>query len=66
MAKIAFDDRNVYVNGQNHAISPDLKPLLAEICSDRTLHGDRLQTNDQAKLAHWLLTAGALELPENL
>jgi 50S ribosomal protein L16 3-hydroxylase len=66
MAKIAFDDRNVYVNGQKHAISFDLKPLLAEICSARTLLGDRLQTDDQAKLAHWLLTAGALELPENL
>ena len=66
MAKIAFDDRNVYVNGQNHAISSDLKPLLAEICSARTLHGDQMQTDNQAKLAHWLLTAGALEIPENL
>jgi len=64
MAKIAFDDRKVYVNGQNHSISPELKPILAAICSARALHSKHLETKEHENLAHWLLRVGAIELPE--
>jgi len=66
MARIAFDDQNLYVNGRYLALPPDARPLVAEICTTRRHSGRaRLARNWQVCLA-WMLKMGTFEIPENL
>ncbi len=66
MARIAYDDRNVYVNGRYTALPHEARPTLARICSSRRYSGAaRAVTHWQDTLA-WMLKMGAFEIPENL
>ena len=66
MARIAFDDQNLYVNGRYMTLPPDARPLIAGICATRRHSGRaRRFKNGQVCLA-WMLKMGAFEIPENL
>jgi len=65
MAQIAYDDRNLYVNGSHTALPEDAASLLDEICRTRCLSRPSLNSQGQAEMLVWLLQHGLFEIPEN-
>lgn len=65
MALIAFDDRNLFVNGSSSALSTDAFDLIKEICSERSLSRPVDINSGQIEMLHWMLLHGAFELPVN-
>jgi 50S ribosomal protein L16 3-hydroxylase len=66
MTQIAFDDRNVYVNGKNRELAQYHTALVADLCANRVFRGSARKTDDAADLLRWLSCVGTFELPENL
>ena len=66
MARIAFDDRNIYLNGRHLRASPETVSLVARICASRELQKDVLPSmrgrDDGIELLRWLLVHGAFNL----
>ena len=65
MALIAFDDRNLYVNGSSTLLPEDSSHLLDEICGERLLSRPVCADDGQAEMLTWMLQHGAFEVPEN-
>jgi len=65
MAQIAFDDRNVYVNGNKKRLPADASLLLAQLCGERSLSQPVLETIEQAEMLVWMLQQGLFGIPEN-
>jgi len=66
MARIAFDDRNLYVNGRCMALPEDVRPLVAELCSKRQYRGAARTVEQWQDGLGWMLRMGTFEIPENL
>ncbi len=66
MARIAYDDRNAYVNGRLKGLSGDTLPLIAEICTKRRISIQGLASEDQNDMLTWMLNLGTFEIPEDL
>lgn len=64
MARIAFDDANLYVNGASLALPPGATSLISHICKARVLTHSMLANVRHAQLFEWMLERGALELPD--
>jgi 50S ribosomal protein L16 3-hydroxylase len=66
MARIAFDDRNLYVNGSYRPLLPQVSELVEKLCARRAL--SRLPKNnpDAMNCLRWMLVHGAFEIPEHL
>jgi hypothetical protein len=64
MARIAFDDSNLYVNGRNRALPGDARQVVAEICARRKYSGTASATLAWQNCLKWMLKAGAFEIPE--
>lgn len=65
MAQIAYDDRNLYVNGSHTSLPEDATSLLDEICRTRSLSRPSLSNRGQAEILVWMLQHGLFEIPEN-
>jgi len=65
MALVAFDDRNLFVNGSSTALLDGGSRLISEICSERSLSGPVADNGGQAEMIAWMLQHGAFELPVN-
>ena len=65
MARLAWDDSNVYVNGRSYILPSGSDDLMQEICRDRRLHGPLAGAPEREELAVWMLTAGAFEITGN-
>jgi len=65
MALIAFDDRNLFVNGSSSLLPANGSPLISEICSERSLSRPVTGNGGQAEMLAWMLRHGAFELPVN-
>jgi len=65
MALIAFDDRNLFVNGSSSALPADALDLIMDICSERSLSRPVEANSGQAEMLLWMLQHGAFELPVN-
>ncbi|MBT8094899.1 MAG: hypothetical protein KJP08_08820 [Gammaproteobacteria bacterium] len=63
MARVAFDERNVYVNGRSYPLPPGGAALMATTCRERRLDMSACRDEHLARLATWLLEAGTLEIP---
>lgn len=66
MARIAYDDRNAYVNGRLWELSADTFPLVAELCSKRHISKKGPASEGQLDCLTWMLKLGAFEIPEDL
>ncbi len=65
MARMAFDDYNVFVNGRSRPLPSSLQNLVADLCKTRRLRARMPMPQDQSDLLRWLLESGAFELPGN-
>lgn len=66
MARIAFDDQNLYVNGRYTTLPDEARPLVTEICSKRQYRGAARAVEKWQNGLTWLLKMGTFEIPENL
>ncbi len=68
MARLAFDDANIFVNGVDSRLDKDLSGLVAGLCSKRLLTvAERRRfsaTLRGADLLAWLTSVGTFEIPE--
>ncbi|MCH8944277.1 MAG: cupin domain-containing protein [Proteobacteria bacterium] len=66
MARIAFDDRNIYLNGRHLRADPETVSVAARICASRGLQKDDLismrGSDCGIELLKWLLMHGAFDL----
>jgi 50S ribosomal protein L16 3-hydroxylase len=65
MARIAFDDHDVYINGHGTRLLPSCRPLLQSICADRVTPKPIPDAAGAINLLRWMLNRGAFEIPEN-
>jgi hypothetical protein len=65
MALIAFDDRNLFVNGSSSVLPTDAIDLIMEICRERSLSRPVEANSGQVEMLMWMLLHGAFELPVN-
>jgi len=63
MALIAFDDRNLFVNGSSSALPTGAFDLIMEICRERSLSRPVEANSGQFEMLRWMLLHGAFELP---
>ena len=66
MARIAWDDCNVYVNGCSRTFDSEEAALVEEICRLRKLPGHAFARESTHQLIGWMMKMGAFELPGNL
>ncbi len=64
MARVAYDDKHVYVNGRHREIARKERAVVAELCARRRLNSATLVALSP-KLLAWLASNGAFEIPEN-
>ncbi|MCH8278339.1 MAG: hypothetical protein IIC12_05345, partial [Proteobacteria bacterium] len=66
MARIAFDDRNIYLNGRHLRANPETVSVAARICASRALRKDDLVSMRGSdcgiELLKWLIMHGAFDL----
>jgi 50S ribosomal protein L16 3-hydroxylase len=62
MASIAFDDRNLFVNGSSTALPKDAVALVDEVCTKRALSHSFTNSGDQSSLIVWMLRHGAFDI----
>ena len=65
MAQIAYDDRNLYVNGSSRSISARTTALVKKICAKRSLSLRIPAESEVSETISWMLQHGAFEIPEN-
>ena len=63
MARVAFDDSCVYVNGEKRTLEHDVRRPLGALCRQRRLD-KALAVKLQDQCLRWLLAQGAFALPE--
>ena len=66
MARIAFDDRNVYVNGNHIPLPRGGDAFLGELCATRRITGPLPSTGHLAEMVAWIAESGGFEIPETL
>ena len=66
MARIAYDDRNLYVNGRFMALPNGALPLVEKICAKRRYARPAEDIADWSHCLTWMLKMGAFEIPEDL
>jgi 50S ribosomal protein L16 3-hydroxylase len=64
MSQIAFDQRNLYVNGSSTELSRDTVTMIEKLCLERRLFCKISGAGNAANLLRWMLQNGAFELPE--
>lgn len=65
MARLAWDDRHVYVNGNRRPLPGSETNRVAALCEHRRFRSaDRLPV-EAREVLHWMLESGAFEIPGN-
>ena len=64
MAQVAYDDYNVYLNGEQSPLPANCKQLLAELCRQKKLVSNISVNGDVLRTVSWMLKHGAFEIPE--
>ncbi|MGI9248718.1 MAG: cupin domain-containing protein [Woeseiaceae bacterium] len=64
MARIAFDDDKVYLNGAESPLDVACREAIAALCDRRRLNRSLVSSLGSRRL-YWLLAHGAFEIPEN-
>jgi len=66
MGRIAYDDRNLYVNGRFMALPEGARSLVENICVGRRYARQAQTITDCHHCLKWMLKMGAFEIPEIL
>ena len=66
MARIAFDDRNIYVNGHHMVLPHGSDALIGDLCATRRITGPLPSTGHLAEMVAWIAESGGFEIPETL
>ncbi len=66
MARLAFDDRRIFVNGNCRELPEGLRNIVAEICEKRRIKAGSTLGRAESDLLRWMLKSGAFELTGNL
>jgi len=66
MGRMAWDERNVYVNGACRPRQGEDSVWLESMCASRSLRGSPALVDEASECLIWMLKMGAFELPENL
>ena len=66
MARIAWDDCNIYVNGRCRALEPGDAEVVESLCRTRELPCRSAARRSSRELLLWMLETGAFEIPGNL
>ena len=64
MALIAYDERNLYVNGSRRDLDAADAALVAGICDDRSLRQSLSPNPEYSRIVTWMLEQGAFEISE--
>ena len=64
MARIAYDDRNIYVNGEHMALPSGSDSVVGDWCATRRIAGPLPSVRKLAELVAWIAESGGLEIPE--
>ena len=64
MARIAYDDRNIYVNGGHMPLPDGSDAFVGEMCATRRIRGPLPTVGKVADLVAWIAESGGLEIPE--
>lgn len=65
MARVAWDEHNLYVNGASMARTAGDSTWLESMCARRVLRGSPILVDDTSECLSWMLEMGAFALPEN-
>ena len=70
MARIAWDEERIYINGASRSLSPAQRDLVVKLCEERTLDcsliPELLLKVELRQLIEWLQTQGAFQEPAGL
>ena len=66
MARIAWDDCDIFVNGRHFPLRSGDIPLVEEFCRARALPGRLVARTARPELVVWMARAGAFEIPGKL
>jgi len=66
MARIAFDNQNLYVNGRYRALPADARTAIAQLCSKRRYSRRSGPVSIPQDHLRWMLKVGTFEIPESL
>ena len=65
MALIAFDDRNLYVNGSRRDLPEATADLIKTLCATRSIKQPIPRLDELSEVLGWMLQKGAFEMPDN-
>lgn len=65
MAQVAYDDRNLYLNGERLTLPASCKVLLADLCRRKRPVRVDADNADVLRIVSWMLKHGAFEIAEN-
>jgi len=66
MARIAFDDRQLFVNGSCRDLPEGAAGPIGDLCAARLIRQGVPRTGELDEILPWMLHKGAFEMPENL
>ncbi len=64
MALLAFDDNNLFANGENLPIAVGAVDMAGELCVTRRLKWSSIRRSDYYEAVAWMLAQGVFEIPE--
>lgn len=66
MARIAYDERNLFANGRSMRLATNARPLIEDLCATRKISDPRRAVRHYPEIFTWLVKMGAFEIPETL
>ena len=64
MARIAYDEKNIYVNGSHMARPEGSNTFVGAVCATRRITGPLPSVGKMAEMVAWIAESGGFELPE--
>ena len=66
MARIAYDQRNIYVNGKHMALPDGSDTFVGELCAARKISAPLPSIRKMAEMVTWIAKSGGFEIPETV
>jgi ribosomal protein L16 Arg81 hydroxylase len=66
MARIAYDERNIYVNGKHMALPDGSDTFVGELCAARKISAPLPSIRKMAEMVTWIAKSGGFEIPETV
>ena len=66
MSRIAYDQRNIYVNGKHMALPDGSDTFVGELCAARKISAPLPSIRKMAEMVTWIAKSGGFEIPETV